>query len=94
MGITSITCMAMKAIKNVSEEAWSEFKALADMRALNLGECFEELVRNAKTGSSLPRRSFHEILTDLEKKPLLSPESARTVRRRIVAFRKGFKMRS
>jgi hypothetical protein len=86
--------MTTKAIKNISDDAWREFKTMASMRDMTLGSYFEELVHRARTESALPRRTFREILDDLEDNPLLSSESARIATTRIARFRKDFRMRT
>ena len=40
--------MTTKAIKNISDEVWRDFKVLASLKNMKLAELFEEIVDNAK----------------------------------------------
>jgi len=71
-----------KAIKNVSDETWREFKAIASIRNMTMGELFEEMVGNLK------KEKPNKWLDEIAKNPLLT--DADDVRRRVKKFRKEF----
>jgi len=68
-----------KAIKNVSDEVWSEFKALAGLNRKTMGQMFEEMVADYKRKSGWLDKYGKPLLKDPER-----------VERRAAEFRKNF----
>lgn len=76
-----------KAIKNVSDGAWREFKALAGLKNMTLGEYFEEMIRVSKK-ADLGGTSWDKLFSIR-----ITKEEAETAKKRIAEMRKGFVMR-
>jgi len=72
-----------KAIKNVSDDAWRDFKALAGLNNMTMGRFFEEMVKEQK---SKPKNN--DWLEDLRKNPLITDK--KDFLRRTKQFRKEF----
>ena len=81
-----------KAIKNVSDETWREFKAMASLKNMSMGEYFEELVKNATIDKSENRRAWDEILS-MADNPIINDKTAKIMKKRASEIRKGFRIR-
>ena len=77
-----------KAIKNVSDDSWREFKALAGLNKMRLGEYFEKMVEISKKDSLSADDKWSEIFA-LRDNPLI--KDSRTAKRRARAVRDGFR---
>ena len=79
--------MATKALKGVSEDKWSEFKAIAASSDVSMGELFNDAVDALAKEKS---KSQWESLLSWKAK---DPKEVEGIEERIKEFRKGFKLR-
>jgi hypothetical protein len=78
-----------KAIKNVSDETWREFKALAGLKNMTLGEYFEEMVKASKKTDA--GGSYWKKLLEISRDPIIKDKEK--TKKRVAQMRKDFVMR-
>ena len=81
-----------KAIKNVSDKTWREFKAMASVRGLSMGEMFEEMVEREKNIDVNCKKSLRTIFS-LAENPMINEKEAERLRKISKEFRMDFKIR-
>ena len=80
--------MALKTIKGINEESWSEFKSIAARNRMNMGKLFEIMLNEYK------KRSEEAWRIILSGKKILSDKEAEEMKKIIEESRKEYGFRT